>query len=407
MCEKRLSLSANLLALALFSTLPVIAARPAWAQTETVLYNFTGSPDGAVPESQLISDGAGNFFGTTLYGGEKDLGTVFELSPNGVGGWNETVLHSFTGGTDGEYPELSPLMFDSAGNLYGTTYYGGSFGCGYGCGVVYELTPKGKRWKESVLYSFTGGADGGGPVGGLIMDAAGNLYGLLGQAGGVFELSPSGGGWAEQLIYAADTRSGGLVMDAAGNMFGITTSTVFELSPNGNGGWIASVIHTFAGGPDDGSDPQGSLAFDRAGISLYGSTYSGGVKNFGTVYMLRFRPKGKYQGTWTERILHSFKGYPNDGSGPEEGITSDAPGLIWGTTENGGLYNYGTAFGVFGVSDGWGIRYREVPLWNFDGADGAYPSGAPFLDSAGNLYGTTPAGGSSGLGVVFEVNPNQ
>jgi uncharacterized repeat protein (TIGR03803 family) len=398
MLRKRRLVTVSALTLAVLSALLPIAARPALAQTETVLYNFTGSPDGAVPESPLIADGAGNFYGTTLYGGDKDLGTVYELSPNGSGGWNETVIHSFTGREDGEYPASSPLMFDGAGNLYGTTYYGGSSGCGYGCGVVYELSPVGKRWKEEILYTFAGGADGGGPVSGLIMDAAGNLYGTLAEAGGVFELSPSGGGWTEQLIYASDTIVGGLALDADGNIFGTTSSTVFELSLNGNGDWSASVIHTFAGGPKDGSGPVGTLVFWGG---IYGATYAGGTRNFGTVYKLTFVKKN---GTWVERILHSFRGYPDDGGGPGAGIAFR--GNLYGTTVNGGEYSYGTVFWIVPVTPiGERTRYYEQVLWSFNGTDGASPTDAPILDSAGNTYGTTQAGGSSGVGVVFEVTP--
>jgi uncharacterized repeat protein (TIGR03803 family) len=392
---------AGVLTLSVLSALLLIAVRPAQAQTESVLYNFTGSPDGAVPESPLISDAAGNFYGTTVYGGARDLGTVFELSPNGDGGWNETVLHSFYG-EDGEYPEFSPLLFDTAGNLYGTTYYGGSSGCGYGCGVVYELSPDGTRWKETVLYSFTGGADGGGPVGGLIMDAAGNLYGTLGEAGGVFELSPSGGGWTEQLIYAADSISGGVAMDATGNIFGTTSSAVFELSPNGNGGWNSSVVHTFAGGPKDGSGPVGTVVVEEFGSYqlVFGATYAGGAKNLGTAYVLS-PGEGKNKGTWVEKIAHSFKGYPDDGSGPGAGIA--VSGNFWGTTVDGGEYNYGTVFAIYRIGEFRRILYREQVLLNFNGADGASPYDSLILDSAGNLYGTASGGGSSGAGVVFEV----
>ena len=400
MLEKTKLLSVGTPILAMFSIL-LIGVASASAQTETVLYSFAGSPDGAVPQSSLISDGSGNFYGTTVYGGTRDLGTVFQLSPAGYGGWNETVLHSFSG-KDGAYPESSPLVFDNAGNLYGTTYYGGLSSCAYGCGVVYELSPEGKRWKQTVLYRFAGGTDGSGPVGNLITDAAGNLYGTLSQAGGVFRLTPSGNGWSEQLIYAANVPKGGLVMDATGDLLGVTDSTVFELSPNGNGGWTSSVIHTFVGGPKDGSDPQGSLVFDRRG-RLYGTTYAGGERNFGTAYMLR-PDKGKNKGTWTWRIIHSFHGYPDDGSGPSAGLATN--GNFWGTTVNGGQNNDGTVFEITVTSDFITTFYSEYILWNFNGTDGAYPAYSPILDSAGNLYGTTPGGGSSGVGVVFELTPN-
>jgi uncharacterized repeat protein (TIGR03803 family) len=205
-----------------------VATRPAQAQTGTVLYNFAGNPDGADPLSGLTFDGAGNLYGTTEQGGAHGAGAVFELSPNGGGGWNETVLYSFTGGADGRIPN-GPVIFDSAGNLYGTAEYGGV----YGYGVVFDLSPRGGRWTETVLYSFAGGADGGYPVSGLIFDPAGNLYGTSGR--GVFELSPSGGGWKEQLIYAVGSIYGGLTMDVAGNIFGVGVSQVVYAFPsNGN-----------------------------------------------------------------------------------------------------------------------------------------------------------------------------
>ena len=274
------------LALAVFSMLLFVATRPAQAQTETVLYTFTGGSDGGGPLPGLTSDGAGNFYATTKFGGDWGYGTVYELSPNRSGGWNQTVLYSFTGGADGGTPYFSNVIFDRVGNLYGTTFAGGA----YGYGVVFELSPAGTSWTETVLYTFTGGADGANPENGLIMDAAGKLYGKtlnLGENDGVvFELSPSGGDWTERAIYTVPGASyAGLAMDAAGNIYGTTASTVFELSPNGTGGWNPAVIHTFAGAPTDGYIPEGTPVLDQDG-NLYGTTYEGGATNYGTVYML-------------------------------------------------------------------------------------------------------------------------
>src|SRR5258708_16941105 len=188
------------------------ALRLAQAQTETVVYNFKGGSDGFTPQSQLTSDGAGNFYGTTGFGG-LGSGTVFELSPNGSGGWNETVLYSFTGGADGSVPYFSYVLFDSEGNLYGTTYWGGS----YGYGAVFELSPEGTSWRETVLYSFTGGPDDANPMNGLIMDTAGNLYGRnyvsRGGKGTIFELSKAGGGLAEQGVYKQCPGFSGVAKD--------------------------------------------------------------------------------------------------------------------------------------------------------------------------------------------------
>jgi len=385
------------LTLAVLSALLLIATRPAQAQTETVLYNFAGNPDGAYPFSHLTSDGAGNFYGTTQYGGTGQAGgglgygTVFELSPNGNGGWNETVLYSFTGKADGGYPAYSPVIFDRVGNLYGTTSQGG----GDGYGAVFELSPVGGSWAESVLYSFDYYTDD--PATGVIMDVAGNLYGT--NAAGVFELSPSGGGWTMQMIYNVATFTAGLTMDAAGNIYGTTLLTVFELSPNGNGGWNPTVIHTFTGAPKDGAWAEGTPVLDKAG-NLYGTTYYGGAKNLGTVYKLSPGKKGK----WTEKILHSFKGGTKDGSGPAAaGIVFDTAGNIYGTTALAGKSGDGTVFELVApVGKG---SYKEKVLWSFNKTDGYQPADSLILDSAGNLYGTTYEGGSNGVGVVFEVTP--
>ena len=376
------------------------AVHPAQAQTETVLYNFKGGSDGFTPQSRLTSDGAGNFYGTTDFGG-LGAGTVFELSPNGNGGWKETILYSFTGGADGSVPYFSYVLFDSEGNLYGTTYWGGS----YGYGAVFELSPNGTSWRETVLYSFTGGADDANPMNGLIMDTAGNLYGRTSVSGGgngtIFELSKSGGEWTKQVIYDGVPGYAGLTMDASGNIFGVASNggaidLAFELSPNGQGGWNPTVIHTFSGGSTDGLVAEGTPVLDHAG-NLYGTTLGGGSKNNGTVYELIRGTNG-----WTERILHSFQGGSNDGSDPFAGIVFDAAGNIYGTTEFGGNPLAGTVYEL--VAPVGTSGYKERVLWKFDTTDGYEPVDSLFLDSAGNLYGTTPEGGSNGDGVVFKVN---
>ena len=414
------SIGAWLTGLTVALVLLFIATPPAHAQTETVLYNFCPDPgcaDGHQPYSRLTSDGKGNFYGTTS-------GAVFELSPNGSGGWNETVLYTFCSEpscADGGDPGYSNVTFDNVGNLYGTTASGGA----NGYGVVFELSPAGAGWTETVLYSFTGGMDSAYPTSGVIFDRAGNLYGTtLGGGGGndgtVFELSPSGGGWTEQVIYNTPSGSNsvgtaGLTMDAAGNIFGVSgylTGIVFELSPNGSGGWNPNVIHTFTGPPKDGLLPESTLVLDKAG-NLYGTTVLGGAhgvpaQSGGTVYELSPGKNGK----WTEKILYSFKGLvggvDQDGREPCAGILFDASGNIYGTTAAGGMYaDYGTVFELLAGS------HKEKVLWNFNGADGSQPFASLILDGAGNLYGTTYQGGQSGdcpygqgCGVVFEVNPS-
>ena len=287
------------------------------AGAKTTLYTFSGS-DGANPNEyggRLIFDQAGNIYGTTFAGGLQQCesgspalgcGTVFQLSPSGSG-WTESVLYRFTGDRDGAWP-TSRLIFDQAGNLYGTASIGGlQGGCqffdDYGCGVVFKLSPSGSGWTESVLYSFTGGADGGLPFGGLTFGPSGNLYGTTsyggdGGGGTVFQLTPSNGTWTLETIYSFFTKAQGtsgpydnLVIDEAGDLYGTTGAdgaygfgNIFELQPSG-GGWTYSSIHDFcATDPcSDGAYPVGSVIFDKHG-NLYGTTYLGGSAERGVVW---------------------------------------------------------------------------------------------------------------------------
>jgi uncharacterized repeat protein (TIGR03803 family) len=313
------------------------------------------------------------------------------------------------------------VIFDTAGNLYGTASLGGAninSNCYGGCGVVFELSPSATGWKETVLYNFcsqAGCTDGNLPFAGVIMDSAGNLYGTTTQSGDpstngvVFELSPSAGGWTEQVIYDAGNGWPGLAMDAAGNIFGNTVlGTIVELSPNGSGGWTPTVLHTFMGAPD-GVAPTGTPVLDTAG-NLYGTTQIGGANNFGAVYELRPGTNG-----WTENILYSFKSN-NDGRYPFGGVVLDPDGDIYGTTSEGsggtlglGIVGDGTVYELVApVADG---SYNEKVLWSFDVTDGLYPFDSLLLDSAGNFYGTTEIGGLpggppgySGFGVAFELS---
>jgi hypothetical protein len=392
----------------------MLIAAPAQAQTATVLYNFTGSPDGANPMSSLTSDGAGNFYGTTNSGGEFGYGTVFGLSPNGSGDWNETVLYSFCvtpNCSDGASPTYSSLVFDSIGNLYGIASEGGT----YGYGVVFELSPMGTSWTETVLYDFANDGDGAYPQNGLIFDKTGNLYGTTcncgsgsNGSGGVFELSQSDGRWLEQLIYPvyATSSYAGVTLDAAGNIFGTTLSTVFELSPNGSGGWNSTVIYTFTT-PQDGQYPQGTLALDTVG-NLYGTAFSGGA-GYGMIYKLSLGKKG-----WKEQILHNFHLGPKDGANPWAGVALGADGNVYGTTTIGTRplrhkfqLGAGTVFELV-ASSGKGT-YKEELVSHFIISNGWTPESSLILDSAGNLYGTTPFGGTyypnENYGVVFEVTP--
>lgn len=262
-----------------------------WA--ETVIYRFAGGRDGAAPGyGNLVFDQAGNVYGTTSNGGVSG-GTVFELTPSN-GGWTESVLYVFRGGDDGAVP-WGGLVLDKAGNLYGTTYKGGGKGCsGGGCGTVFELTPSGSGWTETILYSFQGGSDGYAPSAGLVFDQSGNLYGATlfggsGHGGTVFELTPSNGTWIFNLLYSLSSSEGpydSLVFDAAGNLYGTAAQDdgaglVFELTP-GSGGWTYTALHKFTG-DYDGEAPLGSPLVDASG-NVYGTALNGGADSIGTVW---------------------------------------------------------------------------------------------------------------------------
>lgn len=379
----------------------VLTSRLLQAQSETVLYNFCSAgstcPDGEDASSSLISDSAGHLYGTSQFGGVGSpygRGTVFELSPDGNGGWTETVLYAFTGGADGGEP-VAPLLLDSQGNVYGTAQNGGTDGYG----VVFKLTSTGNTWAESVLHSFGGGSDGENPTSGLIMDSQGNLYGTSDSC--AFELSPSGGNWTLQVLYniGGGTRAS-LTMDPAGNLFGVNTfSYVFEISPNGSGGWgPATIIHRFTGAPADGYYPEGTLVLDKAG-NLYGTTTNGGTSNAGTVYQL----SPGSGGVWSEQILHSFGGTTSDGEDPWAGVVLDAAGNLYGTTEIS--RQQVTAGTVYELTPEAGTgAYKEKILWTFDFTDGADPVGGVILDSSGNLYGATSSYGASDGGNAYRIN---
>jgi len=405
-------------------SMPMLAVQSAHAQ-ETVLWSFCiqgPCVNGDAPYSSLTPDGAGNFYGTTYTGGDDYQGVsaggiLFELSPNGTGGYTENVLYDFCSlpsCADGANPAYNNLIFDSIGNLYGTTLDGGA----YGYGSVFELSPEpaggcpsgsvsGNGWCESVLHSFNAnGVDGYYPYTGVIWDAQGNLYGATSQGpsnGSVYELSPNGsGGWNEQVIYNDYITYTTLAMDSKGNIYGVdANSNLFELSPNGSGGWNANNIYTFCDKKNDGCGPYQGPVFDSAG-NLYGTTEYGGTKGYGTVWKLT---PGK-KGTWTEKVLHSFTN-GKDGAYPFATPTLDSSGNIYGTTTVGGPNIRGTVFEL-AVS---GTTYKEKILFSFNDTDGDYPVASLLLDG-GNLYGTTEFGGYSigasncNCGAVFEVNPS-
>jgi uncharacterized repeat protein (TIGR03803 family) len=386
----------------------LMTARPASAQTITDVYDQPeyGDPYGTGSLASLVANGAGNYYGTT-YNGGNGAGAVFEVSPNGSGEWTGTTIYTFTGGADGGEPGYGALIFDHLGNLYGTTTAGGA----NGYGTVFELTPTGASWTETVLYSFPGGSYNATPINGLIMDSSSNLYGTTFPrtgAGAVFELSLSGGVWTEQIIYAyPQGNDAGLTMDPAGNIYGIGSvgdrPTVYELSQNLQGDWTAATIYTFPAFKA-GSGPEGTLALDKEG-NLYGTTVGTGKgKSFGTVFELRPPLTRKKGAEWRKKVLYAFKGAANgDGANPFAGVTLDKDGDVVGTTLSGGLYSYGTVYELFNFNDG---SYGEAILASVANAGGINPYGGVILDNADSVYGTTTYGGTYNLGIVYEVTNN-
>ena len=404
-------------------------ALPAQAQTFAVLHNFTGGGDGANPYAGVTADRAGNLYGTAAAGGHLGYGDVFKLTHSGSGwtlnpiysfqggdgagplarvivgpdgalygttstggqgggsgtvfrltppatacktvlcSWTETVLHSFEGGhNDGAYPGYGDVAFDSAGNLYGTTIYGGpgSDGCNDSdnCGTVYEVAHQNGDWNESVIWYFAQGIIlGFWPYNGVILDSAGNVYGGVTWVGDVYELTPGQGG----------------------------------------SGWSATILYNFANQGTGG--PEGGLIFDHAG-NLYSTTSIGGSGGGGSLFELS--PSG---GVWTLTTLYSFNySGSNEMPGPSSTLTMDASGALYGNTYAEGAYGYGSIFKLTPSQGSW----TYTSLHDFTGgSDGGYPWGQVILDANGNVYGTTTVGGSTvgscyqnlGCGVVFEITP--
>ena len=393
MQSKKLSIGLRVTPAILVLTLLAAGTR-AVTQQEKLLYNFCSLKncfDGSYPYAGLIVDPAGNLYGTTQYGGAHDVGTVFELTPKAGGGWKEKVLYAFNNnGKDGLYPYAG--VIDAAGDLYGTTYTGGA----HNGGTVFELKPKaGGGWTEKVLHSFGDGKDGTSPHAALIIDAADNLYGTT--------------------VFGGADGSG----------------TVFELTPKAGGEWAEKVLHSFGRGKD-GASPYAGLIADAAG-NVYGTTTDGGAGGLGTVFELT-----KRDGKWAEKMLHSFNGRDGehpyaslvfDGSGnlygatedtifeltPEAGgrwkekvlhnsgstasLIFDTAGNLYGTTTYGGIQDAGTLFELTRKAGG---EWTYTTLFDFTGFSGTYPLAGLVLGAKGKMYGTTYYGGTHNIGTVFE-----
>jgi uncharacterized repeat protein (TIGR03803 family) len=325
--------------------------------TFNLAYTFLGGGDGAYPETRPVAGPDGSFYSNTYEGGGVCLGTgcgtVYRLRPPPIAcvsvpcPWSEKVLYVLRGQPDGIYP-VSEVAFDQAGAMYFSTQNGGQ----YNQGTVIQMTPSDDGWTENVIYSFTGGGDGGDSEGSLIFDSGGNLYGTARSGGAynqglVYQLHPSGPGWTEKVLYSFQGPNDGvdpctgLIFDSAGNLYGTTRiggsgggGTVFQLTPSG-GGWKLKTLHMFTGA----AGPLGSLVMDGSG-NLYGTTVADGAYNKGSVFELVSSGGG-----WVFTDLYDFTA-GSDGDGPWSPVTFDANGYLYGTAQTSGAYGYGVAWQI-------------------------------------------------------------
>ena len=358
----------------------------------TTLYTFTGGTDGGSPAAGLVFDSSGNAYGTTEYGGANGYGTVFKLDPAG----DESVLYAFTGGADGKNP-VADLLLDKNGDLYGTVKWGGY--CSRACGTVFKVNTQG----ETTLHQFKGDPDGSIPLAALVMDGAGILYGTTvdggtSNAGTVFKLNRKG---KETVLYSFQGSSDGaepasrLVFDGAGNLYGTTyhggsnrcssgCGTVFKVDKKTG---VHTVLYAFKGG-NDGNYPNAGLVRDKSG-TLFGTTSTGGSAGDGTVFSI--------SAAGTETVLFSFTNNTLDGSYPLASLVIDKQGHLYGTTWIGGYADVGVVFKC-------GPKGIEKRLYSFlGGNDGGNPLADVVLDAEGNAYGTTSRYGAYGAGTVFKI----
>jgi len=376
-------------------------------QTFTILHSFNGTTEGSAAEAPVIMDNLGNFYGTTAFRGSSNncnfgCGTAFKLDSLG----NLTVLHSFVGDASDGGHSFAGLVMDAAGNLYGTTEQGGAAGFG----TVFKIDSSGN---ESVLHNFTGAPnDGATPVGSLVLDAAGNLYGTTTVGGSspfafhgtpglgtVFKIDPAGN---ETVLHSfnnvdGDFPLGTLLLDSGGNLYGTAAfggasgnGVVFKVDPLGN----ESVLYNFEG-QSDGNTPVGGVIMDLAG-NLYGTTFRGGISAMcngcGTVF--------KVDTLGNETVLYTFKG-GSDGANPAAGLVMDGANNLYGTTSDNDIAAPGLVGTVFKLDPAG----HETVLHNFTGgiSDGQNPRSALIMDASGNLYGTTEGGGAFSAGLVFRL----
>ena len=393
-----------------FAACIAMFAVSARAQTEKILHAFTGGNDGSEPDAGLTLAPSGNLYGSAFSGGSTQQGVIFELIPV-AGRWQQTVLYTFQGGaTDGANPTGTLTL--AADTIFGTTVSGGA-----GNGVVFQLTPSGGNWKETILHVFGTGET---PINsGVIMDKAGNLYGETAGGGAlgngtIYELEHATTGWKYRLLYSfaggtdGSFPSGGLIFDGQGNLYGTTANggtannvgTVFELVKGAGGTWSEKVLYAFQGGAD-GVNPEAPVILDKSG-NLYGTTVYGGdtacAQGYGCGEVFELMPAGN--GIWTKSTLHAFTDTP-DGHAPSAGLTFDKAGHLFGTTSNGGSAGTGCLFELVSQMGGW----HESVVYSFtNGNDGGYPSTPVTIDSKGHLFGTASFGGQYTFGVAFEFS---
>jgi len=333
-----------------------LSVTTAAATTTDVIFSFE-EDEGEYADTDLETDSAGNIYGTTVLGGDFGSGTVFQLTPT-PNGWVHTVLYSFTGGVDGGEP-YKGVTLDRDGNLYGTAVTGGSGNCEGGCGVIYKLTNRKGTWTQKVVHAFTGGDDGSGPGSRVTVDRAGNIYGM----------TPTGGAYG--------------------------LGTIYQIRPPSTGALTFKVIHAFTGGADGSNGSAGRMIL-RDG-RLYGAATTGGNQGSGVVFELT--PKAF--GEWNFKTIYTFQGQP-DGSFPYGALLFDPSGNIYGTTYYGGANGIGAVYELSPQPVG---EWTEDLIYSFQqGPDGNSPISNLVFDKAGNLYGTTSEGGL-GSGTIFKLSP--
>jgi uncharacterized repeat protein (TIGR03803 family) len=386
-----------------------------FAQTKKTIDSFNGTSDGAFPDSNLIADGSGGFYGVTSSGGAAGCGVFFHLT-QAAGVWTETVVQSFQDSPSDLCGPNYDLLQDSAGNIYGSSEGGGTFGYG----AVFELSPQsGGGWTDTVLYSFTDGLDGSRPEGGVALGPNGGLYGITFEGGpssdecdfncGVlFQILPPaerGGAWSETTIYSFPypQQPGDLhvIADQQGNLFGTNTSlhTIFKLSLASDGKWSYADIYKFTG--SNGIYAPAGLITDSAG-NLYGTTISSPC---GLVFQLA--PPAS-ESTWTFNLLYTFAGAPNDGCYPYGRLIFDSQGNLYGTTFYGGFSNrtcQSSCGTVYKLSPSSGGTWTETLLHKFIGGNDGNQPNARLAISGGVVYGTTQFGGAANSGTVFAIRP--